>query len=1155
MVPKFRTLARRLALLAILFVTSAGWIVALDPTSHISQHGHSVWRLQDGYFGGRPRHVAQTTDGYIWVGTNNGLFKFDGVRFVRWRAQSGEDLPSSSISFLLGARDGSLWVGTEAGLAHLVNGRLSLCEKGSAVPLIMEDRDGKIWFSQYRNQNDDRPLCQVLESDVRCYGSKDGLDVFDTRPIAAMAQDAFGDLWLGGVRTLVKWRAGAVSKVYRPQALQSNPGYTGVEWITPAPDGSLWVGIAVPRKGGGLQHLIDGTLKPFLARKLNGETLTVLTLCIDRQENLWVGTSHGLYKIYGTDVDHYGSAEGLSGDFVGDIFQDREGDVWVATSEGLDMFRDLRVKTISAREGLSEDGVESVAAARDGRVWIGTSRVQLLEPKSLSLDTIGALKGDQVTSLLVDHSGRLWAGMNDKLLVRERGKLREVRNHDGTALGMIAGIAEDSDRNIWVETTGPPGTLVRIHDQKVQETFPAPETPLARKIVADPQRGIWLGLVTGDLARFRDRRAQTFTFREHPDSRVMAITAASDGSILGGTAFGVVAWKNGKQQILSVQNGLPCNYVSGLISDDAGNLWLYAQCGLIEIPREQMQLWWEHGDSKLNLRMFDALDGFRPGLGHFNTSAKTPDGRLWFANGRVLQVVDPPHLSQTTVPPTVHISSVVADHKPYPMDSAIKLPPLTRDLEIDYTALSYATPQKVSFRYMLEDRDARFQEAGTRRQAFYNDLRPGHYRFRVIACNSDGVWNEAGAHLDFSVLPTYYQTIWFRTLCLGAFLALLWAAYAARIRRLRQQEKKLRDVIETMPTFAWTALPDGSEDFVNRHWHEYSGLSFEESVGSGWQAAVHPADLKLHLEKWRTCLATGEPFQSEVRYRRADGQYRWFLARAVPLRDEGGKIVKWYGISTDIEDRKRAEQEREQLRADLAHVNRVSLLGELAASIAHELKQPISVTMVNANTCIRWLEREKPDLEEACETAHNILNASKRASEIIDRLRSLYKKAPPQRELVDVNEIVDEMVVLLRGEANRYAISIHADLTANIPKIMADRVQLQQVLMNLMLNGIEAMAETGGVLRIKCQLCQGGQLLVSVSDIGVGLPTDNADQIFNPFFTTKPQGSGMGLAISRSIIELHNGHLWATRNSGPGTTFHFTLPTATDAKKVPAVGA
>ena len=367
------------------------------------------------------------------------------------------------------------------------------------------------------------------------------------------------------------------------------------------------------------------------------------------------------------------------------------------------------------------------------------------------------------------------------------------------------------------------------------------------------------------------------------------------------------------------------------------------------------------------------------------------------------------------------------------------------------------------------------------------------------------------------------------------------------IERLRKLEaelaEKLRDVIETMPTMVWIARTDGSNEFGNRRWQEYTGLSHEKTVGSGWQDAVHPTDLKRHWEKWCASLASGEPFENEVRYRRAaDGQYRWFLSRAVPLRDEHGKILKWYGVSTDIDDRKRAEQEREQLRADLAHVNRVSMLGELAASVSHELKQPIAAAMINAQTCIRWLKRDQPDVDEALEATMRLVKDGTRATEIIDRLRSLYKKSPPQRELVDVNEIVREMPALLRGEANRYSIVTRLDLAPDLPKITADRVQLQQVFMNLMLNAIDAMKDTGGELKIKTELGQEGSLLISVSDTGVGLPAENINEIFNAFFTTKPEGSGMGLAISRSIIESHGGRLWATGNDGRGATFQLTLP-------------
>jgi PAS domain S-box-containing protein len=359
------------------------------------------------------------------------------------------------------------------------------------------------------------------------------------------------------------------------------------------------------------------------------------------------------------------------------------------------------------------------------------------------------------------------------------------------------------------------------------------------------------------------------------------------------------------------------------------------------------------------------------------------------------------------------------------------------------------------------------------------------------------------------------------------------------VQQLRGEERKLREAIETIPAMAWMAGPDGTVQFVNRRWVEYSGLSQLGKVGHLGKIAIHPEDLDRSAQRMGASFASGEPFEDEMRFRRTDGEYRWFLSRAVPVRDKRGKVVKWYGAATDIQDRKRAEE----LQADLAHTNRVSILGELVASISHELAQPITATTNNAKASLRWLQRDPPDLTQVRKGTESIIEAGTFASEIINRLRSLYKKAPSKRELVSINEVIGEMVRLLRSEANEYAVSIRTDLAANLPNVTADRVQLQQVLMNLMLNGIEAMKETGGVLTVKTGRCESGQVLISVSDTGVGLPAGKADEIFNAFFTTKPQGSGMGLAISRSIVESHGGRLWATSNDGRGATFQFTLPT------------
>lgn len=302
---------------------------------------------------------------------------------------------------------------------------------------------------------------------------------------------------------------------------------------------------------------------------------------------------------------------------------------------------------------------------------------------------------------------------------------------------------------------------------------------------------------------------------------------------------------------------------------------------------------------------------------------------------------------------------------------------------------------------------------------------------------------------------------------------------------------------------------------------------------------IHPEDLNRIAERWRVSEKTGQPLDCEARLRRgSDGVYRWFLIRAVPVRDKRWKIVKWCGAATDIEDRNRVEQ----LQADLTHASRVSSMGELVASISHELAQPITATTNHAKASLRWLHREPPEVTEARKGTERIIEASIFASEIINRLRSLYRKSPPKRELLAINEVIGEMAGMMGGKAREHGVSIRTDLRNNLPMIVADRVQLQQVLMNLILNGIEAMNDEGGILTVKSQIGQDGQIEILIQDTGPGLPADKADQIFDAFFTTKLQGSGMGLAISKSIVESQGGRIWADGEGGHGATFHFTLP-------------
>ena len=371
---------------------------------------------------------------------------------------------------------------------------------------------------------------------------------------------------------------------------------------------------------------------------------------------------------------------------------------------------------------------------------------------------------------------------------------------------------------------------------------------------------------------------------------------------------------------------------------------------------------------------------------------------------------------------------------------------------------------------------------------------------------------------------------------------------------LQSSEDRLRRVINTIPAHVWSSLPDGSVDFINQRLLESTGLSIEALLGSGWQSIVHPDDRARYIDQWRSAMAAGEPVEIEARVWTAQRDYRWLLVRNVPLRDGHGAIVKWYGTGIDIEDRKRAEDALRKTQADLAHANRVTTMGELCASLAHEINQPISGAITNASTCLRRLDREPPDLEGARAGASLIIRDANRAAEIINRVRMFFRKGVVTKERLDVNEVIQEMEILLHNEATQHSVSVQTKLAADQPLIVADRIQLQQVLMNLMINGIDAMKAVDGPrqLTLGTQNESNEQLLVSVQDTGVGLPPDQAGQIFNAFFTTKEHGTGMGLRISRTIIEAHGGRLWATDNYPRGASFHFTLAVSSGAASLNA---
>jgi len=1154
-----RIRGRRVIVLGTVLVTLSLLVLppalALDPDRRISQYGHTVWRIQDGAIS-PPTNIAQTTDGFLWITTAQGLMRFDGVRFMPWQPPQGQNLPGTHFSAVFGSRDGSLWIGTTRGLARLKDGQLRTftdLEHPTGIGEIIEDDSGTIWATRYGQYAREAPLCSISGETLRCFGKKDGIPVGYG---LGLARDHEGNIWFGS-SVLVRWRPGTQATTYFAEIAKELAKGDGVGGVALGPSGTAWASLDGTGPQLGVQYYSGGKWTSYAVPGFDGARFRSFALLVDHRGSLWVGTKDdGIYRISGGVADHCGLSHGLSGNSVGSVYEDREGDIWVTTDGGLDMFRDTALISYTTQQGVSDSDFHSVLALRNGAVWIGTgSALNILKKQDGKPAIVDrTLSGRAVGPMLEDHTGVVWLGVDSSLMRFHGGHFREILAPDGqhfASFGGVSGIAEDSGGTIWVLNGRGHQVFSIVGDKIKKQASLNYDLGLLKYLSPSANGGVWLGTQKGKstVSYFRDGRLQTTSLSSpQGPAGIRAPFVDSDNSLLIPSSQGLYRLNHGQLTLFSSDNGLPCPEIFNAIRDDHGALWLYTRCGLVRIAEPEWAKWIENPHVVASVTILDAADGAQAGTGDSSqpTSSKAPDGRLWFVTGVSAQVLNPDRLYENALSPPVHIDNLIADRKKYSTQSRLRLPALTRDLEVDYTALSFVVPQKVHFQYKLEGYDRDWQDAGTRRQAFYTNLPPRSYIFRVKACNNSGVWNESGASLNFFVAPAYYQTNWFRLSCVAVLIALLWALHRWRVHQLESQEKRLREAVETIPAMTFTTFSDGSNTFVNKRWTEYTGLSVEKTSGAGWQRAIHAEDLVRHSEKWRISVATGQPFEDEARFRRAaDGGYRWFLVRCVPLRDQTGKILRWYGTLTDIEDRKRAEQEREKLReleADLAHINRVSMMGEMAASLAHEIKQPITAAITSANSCREWLTHEPPNLDRARAAAVRIDKYGNRAAEIIDRMRSLYKKSPPQRELVDVNGIVDEMLTLMKGEATRHSIAMRTELAADLSEIMADRVQLQQVFMNLMLNSIEAMKDSGGELVVKSQM-QDSQVLFSVSDTGAGLPKEEAEQIFSAFFTTKPQGSGMGLAISRSIVESHGGRLWATSNGRQGATFQFTLPT------------
>jgi ligand-binding sensor domain-containing protein len=790
---------------------------ALNPALDASQYAHNAWNNRDGFSRGFIPSIAQTPDGYLWLGTEFGLFRFDGVRAVLWQPPPNQHLPSNYIAGLLSGRDGALWIGTQQGLTRWQGGKLTQYPElaGELVMPLIEDHDGTLWAGGFAYTPPGK-LCAIQRGVVKCYGEDGSLG----DGVLGLYEDRRGNLWAGTRTGLWRWRPGSPKFYPLPRELY------GIQGLAEN-DRELLIALR-----GRVARLVDGKAETVFQYPVPARQSYAAKMLRDRDGSLWIGTvDHGLVHIHQGRTDLFARADGLSSDTVTALFEDREGNVWVATTAGLDRFRDFAVVTYSGNQGLPEFSDGSVLAARDGSIWADTSdglsrwtqgQLTIFHGPGVRAPRLPAVrevidKGlphSEMFSLFQDDGGRIWiAGMGGA------GYLENDRfvSLSGIPGGIVYSMAEGTGGDLWIANLD--HGLLQVRGGRLVEQIPwarlgdkGQATALAADVV---QGGLWLGFYQGGVVHWKDGQVQaSYTAAEGlGEGTVKDLRLGADGTLWAATEGGLSRFKNGRIVTLGSKNGLPCDAVNWVREDDDQSLWLYMACGLVRIARSEVRAWDADPNRTIQATVFDGLDGVQGrAVGPIMSprAAKSPDGKLWFATADGVSVVDPSHLPFNKLPPPVYVETVKVNGREVAAAEGMELSHGSNDLEIDYTALSLTIPERVRFRYKLEGKDTDWQDVGTRRWASYGGLKPKRYRFRVMASNESGVWNEAGAVWNFSIVPAFYQTAWFDGLCVVAGAGLLWLLYWLRVRqvtarvnllyteRLAERTRIARDLHDTL---------------------------------------------------------------------------------------------------------------------------------------------------------------------------------------------------------------------------------------------------------------------------------------------------------------------------------------------------------------------
>jgi signal transduction histidine kinase/ligand-binding sensor domain-containing protein len=813
------------------FLTMIGMVLAipakaLDPQKLIRQFTHTSWTSREGV-PGPVRAIAQTPDGYLWLGTEAGLYRFDGLHFVAWEPSSGEQILGSAVWSLCTSRDGSLWIGfSSGGISQLRNGHLKNYSRADGVPeggilSIVEDGNGSIWAGgQYG-------LTRLDSGSWRQVGAESG---YPAPGAQVLFVDRRGTVWVAtdgldfGLSKDPVRRNTILSLAPNAKGFVATRESVGQVWMmAEAPDGDVWIA-----------DTSGHTVRPIMSRrrseagiKVGAEPLCVL---FDRDRSLWIGPDQrGLRRVVDVRqperaaLDQLWAREGLSSDRVYSALEDREGNLWFGTAVGLDRFRENKVIAYSNGEGLIPDQRLAMASTSDGSVWLVSytgNTVQRFRQGRLTTSKLPAYSRSDTTrilSLYADGNSRVWVGGSFRLAEGADGNVSFIKVPDIENGAMVHAIARDARGNLWITVWGgyKGGGVLRLQDGIWTDFRNRVHLPQyrCRVLYGDPLGQLWLGFEDGEVAVHENEEFHVYSSKDGlPGGKVLAITRDRAGSFWIGSEGGLSRFDHGHFVTLTKKNGLPGNSVSGIVEDDEGFLWLAGALAILRVSSQELEKALLSPSYRMQAVSFAVADGLR-GLPRqrepFPTAIRSTDGRLWFSTSEGVAVIDPRQLPKNIVPPPVTIEALQADDRTLTPSSGLRLRPRTRNLQFEYTALSLTAPEHVQFRYKLEGYDDDWHGPVSAREVAYTNLPPRNYRFRVIACNSDGVWNEDGASLNFTLTPAFYQTNWFRVLCLVSGVFIVCVIYRLRVlqisraigarfdERLAERTRMARDLHDT----------------------------------------------------------------------------------------------------------------------------------------------------------------------------------------------------------------------------------------------------------------------------------------------------------------------------------------------------------------------